>query len=101
MKVKEIHFLYPPDNLDVLDHNEDVEVKLKDGRTLSLTVFTIKNIISLMSGYRDSGECMGGKYFYCKDMLIVEKFDRENIKEYITNIIESEGVIGPMEIVDV
>ncbi len=59
--------------LDPVNDNVDVWVYTKDGSRYSATFFTLKNIEMLMDRWRDSGECAGGKYFWCVDAIVVRE----------------------------
>jgi hypothetical protein len=77
-----------------IEGNEDIVVNY-NGSRYSATVFTISNIIELMDNYRSTGECKGGLYFYCQDMLIVKNLKRKTIIDTISHLIE----VGEFEIV--
>jgi hypothetical protein len=84
-----IEFLHEFENAE--NGNEDIIVTYKEN-TYSGTLFTISNISKLMENYLLSGECAGGSYFYCPDMIIVKDLKRPTIIEAISNIIK-EGEI--------
>jgi hypothetical protein len=51
--------------------NVDVEVRLADGSRWTATVFTVAEVGRLMARWADSGESLGGRYFWCSDGLVV------------------------------
>ena len=74
---------------DADDDNVDVLIDLEDGRLFSATFFTIKNLLTLMKAYRDTGECAGGAYVWAKDMIVVESISKEAIRQVVADLIES------------
>jgi hypothetical protein len=79
-------------SLNSADDNVDVEIRLKDGRLLTATFFTIQNIKSLFEKNKQSGECGAGLYFYCTDMILLEELTVENIVKTIEDLIK-EGTL--------
>ncbi|MFH0519154.1 hypothetical protein ACHBTE_18535 [Streptomyces sp. M41] len=51
--------------------NVDMWVTFTDGQRWTGTVFTIDEARRLMDHHANTGECLGGRYFYCWDNLIV------------------------------
>jgi hypothetical protein len=74
---------------DADDDNVDVLIDLEDGRLFSATFFTIKNLLTLMKAYGDTGECAGGTYVWAKDMIVVESISKEAIRQVVADLIES------------
>jgi hypothetical protein len=77
------------DPLHALDDNVDVEVIFDNGLRFSATFFTLKNIHSLFEKNRRTGECKKGLYFWCVDMIIVEKLSRHIIAKTVAALISS------------
>jgi hypothetical protein len=50
----------------------DVTVTLADGSRWSASLMTLGQIARVMAKWRVSGECLGGSYFQCQDLVIVE-----------------------------
>lgn len=75
-------FKYGQD-LNLVNDNVDVEVFLDNGKRYSATFFTIQNIISILSKYKETKECCNGLYFWASDMIIVENLDDDVIKNNI------------------
>ncbi len=63
--------------------NLDVELVFDSGRRYSATFFTLKNIASIFAKNKVTGECGGGLYFQCPDMVIVETMSEEIILKTI------------------
>ena len=78
-------------NLNEHDDNVDIEIVMNNGKRYSGTVFTLKNIQTLMEGYKQTGECCNGLYFGgCKDIVLVEKLTIENISEIIRSVYQKD-----------
>lgn len=75
--------------LDVYDDNVDVFVYFADGRKYVATFFTLKNIGSLMSRYRETGESAGGRYFWAADAIIVDRLDPKTIETAVADLLAS------------
>jgi hypothetical protein len=50
----------------------DVTVTLTDGSRWSASLMSLSQIARIMARWRVSGECLGGSYFQCQDLVIVE-----------------------------
>ncbi len=77
-----------PLNFD--DDNVDVEIRFKNGSLYTATFFTTQNIESIFRKNRETGECQSGLYFYCKDMIIVEKLTIENIVSTVKSLLKED-----------
>jgi hypothetical protein len=73
-----------PDN-----DNVDVEVRLSSEERYLATFFTLQNIRHLMRKWRGTDECKGGLYFWCPDMIIVEKLTEETVRETISHLVST------------
>jgi len=69
--------------------NTDVTVKFVSGESYSATFFTLENIKSLFDKNKQTGECDSGIYFYCVDMIIVEKLSPEIILQTVRNLVQN------------
>ncbi len=56
---------------DTLEVVTDVHVYAPDGRHWAGTVASVEAIEAVMDWYRESGEALGGRYFWAADLLIV------------------------------
>ncbi len=74
---------------DFSDDNIDVVVMLQDGSQRTVTFFTLKNIQSLLSEYKKTSECLSGKYFWAKDMVIAEDLKEETIRAIVTEMVKN------------
>lgn len=85
---------------DPEDDNVDVVVMLQDGSERTVTFFTLKNIQTLLGKYKETRECLSGKYFWAKDMVIAEDLREETIRAIIYEMVankEFETAFGAVE----
>lgn len=75
-------------NID--DDNSDVIVTFENGERWIATFFTYKNIITLSEQYRQTGECLAGRYLWSSDMVLIDKLTRPNIEQVVEAMIEVE-----------
>ncbi|MGO8746356.1 MAG: hypothetical protein ACLQNE_10230 [Thermoguttaceae bacterium] len=73
--------------LDPLRDNVDVEVVFDDGSRFVATFFTLENVQMIMDGYRQTGECSKGLYFWASDMILVRRLTRQNIAKVVGDLI--------------
>jgi hypothetical protein len=69
------------------DDNVDVSIRLWGGDIFYATLFTLKNIESIMQRYKDTGECLSGRYLWSKNMIIVESLDAKTIHAVIHDMV--------------
>lgn len=77
-------------SLDQTNDNVDVEVRFKDGRFYSATFFTIENLQSLFVGNKSTGEFASGLFFWCPDMIIVERLNARVIVDTVAELVMSD-----------
>lgn len=93
MKIKEIwiEFEHWADGeLDPIDDNSDVIVTLESGEQWVASFFTYKNIATLTEKNRTTGECLNGRYFWARDLILIDELTREQIEQVINDLIENE-----------
>ncbi|AXQ54799.1 MULTISPECIES: hypothetical protein [Streptomyces] len=79
----------PGEDLDAVC-NVDVEVRLiEDGSCWSATVFTVAEIERLMGKGAQTGEDLGGRYFWCSDGLIVRDPGIDKVTRVIAGLLDS------------
>jgi len=93
MKVKEIVIESESKGLIIGGHektndNSDIDVIMEDGTAYYATAFTFDNINYLRNRYHETGECLGGSYFWAKNMLLVNRIDRAEIEQTIDYLIQ-------------
>jgi hypothetical protein len=71
-----------------INDNSDIDIILEDGTVLYATAFTFKNIEWLRDKNIKTGECLNGRYFWAKNMLIVNKINRQEIEQIVNHLIQ-------------
>ncbi len=72
---------------DPLDTNSDVLVTMTDGSRWGATFFSYANIATLAANNQASGECIGGHYFWARDMILVDEVSRQRIAAVIDHLL--------------
>jgi hypothetical protein len=72
------------------DGNSDVIVTFENGERWVATFFSYRNISSLMEKNRETGECLGGKYFCASDMILADEVSRERIEEVVAEMLDQK-----------
>jgi hypothetical protein len=86
-----IRVLVGADELDAEDDNVDVEVKRGDGTRWGATFFTPRNVQRLFEKNAVTGECDGGLWFTCPDMVLVRRLGSEEIQKTVEALLR-EGI---------
>jgi len=92
MRAKEIWIeaeLWEETEWDPADGNTDAIVTLEDGSRWVATFFSYANIRSLAEKNKRTGECLGGRYFYATDMVLVDEVSRSRIREVVEDLLAS------------
>jgi len=78
-------------NTDVIalveEDDEDIENGAKTVKYVA-SFFTYANIFELKSLHIKTGEYLKGKYFYAKNMVLVDNCSMENIKTVVDHLLE-------------
>lgn len=69
------------------DDNTDATVTLADGTRWFATFLTYANIATLTAKNRRTGECLSGRYFWARDMILVDEVSRERIEAVVAHLI--------------
>lgn len=78
-------------NTDVIALIEEDDDEIENGRKTVKYVasfFTYANIFELKSRHIKTSEYLSGKYFYAKNMVLVDDCSIENIKKVIRHLLE-------------
>ncbi len=78
------------DPIDENDDNVDVQVTLNDGSFYTATVFTLVNLQTQLKRSKRNGDCAGGLYFFCKDMIVVEHLNTEVVERLVADLFEND-----------
>jgi hypothetical protein len=71
------------------DDNTEVNVTFADGTHWEATFFTYANIATLVEQCRQTGANLSGRYFWARDMILIEEINRELIEEVIARLLET------------
>jgi hypothetical protein len=66
----------------------DVIVKLRNGDFFLAPFFSYNSIFRLRSQYEESGEYLGGQYFWVEGMILIKDLDHETVWSVVENLIE-------------
>jgi hypothetical protein len=70
------------------DDNTDVIVTFEKGARWVASFFSYPNILSLAEKNRQTGECLGGKYFAATNIILVDEVTRHRVEEIVADLIE-------------
>ncbi len=73
---------------DNLDDHTDVIVVTDTGKKYAATFFTYKNIETIRRNNEKSGDYLGGKYFWVKDMVLVQSCSETEVKNIVEHLCE-------------
>ncbi|MDX3105601.1 hypothetical protein [Nonomuraea angiospora] len=51
----------------------DATITLSDGTRRSATFMTLGVVSKIMDRWRDTGECLSGRYFWCSDLVVIRE----------------------------
>ncbi len=91
---------WAPGEWNPLNGNTDVSVTLADDEVWTATFFTYSNVASLVKENRQNGSGLGGKYFWARNMILVEEISRARIEEVIARLMISGEFYEVFEIDD-
>lgn len=74
-------------NHDYYNDNTDVIVTFTDETRYVSSFVTYKNVETLTSKNRKTGENLNGKYFWVSDMILIEDVTRASIEQVIQDLI--------------
>lgn len=77
------------DVIVLIEEDDDFNGK-REARYVA-SFFTYKNIFKMKSRHYKSGEYLNGKYFYSKNMLLIDDCSIENIRIVVDHLIDEGG----------
>jgi hypothetical protein len=77
--------------------NVDAELTLPDGTRWSATFMTLHAIEEVMYRWKETGECAGGAYFQCADLVIIPEGGLAAMLDSFKGIIDSGGPEGVLQ----
>ena len=79
----------------------DVEVRLtEDGSRWSATIFTLAEVGRLMKRWSQTGEELGGRYFWCSDGLIVRDPGIDNMIQVLADLFDAGDLMQVLQRLD-
>jgi hypothetical protein len=84
--------------VDGFDVALDVEVHTKQGETYHGTFLTLEMIAERLAYYRLSGECAGGRYFWCSSMIVVAELSQDAVLAVVADLVESDELCSAMKL---
>ena len=64
----------------------DVHLYTNDGKLYVATFGTIEDVVQVMARWRESGEGLGGRYFWIADLVLVDRADIATIVATIDDL---------------
>jgi hypothetical protein len=80
--------------------NVDVEVVLAEGSRWSATFLSLAEVSRIMNRWKVTGECLGGSFFRCPDLVIINKGGAAEILEIIKELVvtgELQNTLMPLD----
>ncbi len=75
---------------DTQDSVTDVIVTLADGSRWVAGFCTYQHVDTLRGSCEESGECLGGKYLWASDLILIDSTSRESIEAVVADLIAKD-----------
>lgn len=81
----------------------DATITLSDGTRRSATFMTLGVVSKIMDRWRDTGECLSGRYFWCSDLVIIREPGFDSMIAAVQDMIatgeidDACGVLPPLD----
>jgi len=88
---------------DFENDNTDVIVTFNNKKRYVACFFTLKNVEKLLSNWKQSGECLSGKYFWASDFILIDRCSRLDIEKVIYHLIiegDFENIFREIDVAD-
>lgn len=85
---------WPPEEWDVSDAVTDVVVTLGDGTRLVASFCSFDHLATLRRNCAESGECLGGRYLWGSDLVLVEDTSRATIEAVVRDLMQAGDLEG-------
>ncbi len=76
------------EDVDFEDTNTDVIVVLSNGQKYIAAFFTLKNVENMNLQNEATGRKLDGKYFWAKNMVLIDRCDPESVEAVVKDLIE-------------
>jgi hypothetical protein len=77
------------EDIDPINDNVDVIIRMEDGRGFIATFFTPANVVTLMSRHALSGEYSNGVYFWSSDMIFIKSLTLPSIRQCVDDMLQN------------
>ncbi|RVX46888.1 hypothetical protein EDD27_9801 [Nonomuraea polychroma] len=90
---------YAPETAD----QADATITLSDGTRRSATFMTFGVVSKIMDRWRDTGECLSGRYFWCSDLVVIREPGFDSMIAAVQDMIatgeidDAYGVLPPLD----
>lgn len=81
---------WAPGEWDPADDVTDAVVTLADGSRWVASFCTFAHLATLRSNCAESGECLGGKYLWASDLILVDDTSRSSLEAVVRDLIEQD-----------
>ena len=90
MKIEKVFLSneFDPEEEEYNNTHTDVIVRLSSGERYIASFFTFQNMNQIRKENLASGYFLSGKYFWKKNMVLIDKCDKHHITEVIQHLIE-------------
>lgn len=76
----------------------EVQVHSPDGRRFAAEFGTLEVIAGMMHGYPESGECLGGAYFFTQSLVILSEMNAQHLRRVLADMIETRQIESAFEL---
>ncbi len=80
---------WEPGEFDPACDNTEVEVTFADGAKWEATFLTYANLAKLAADNKDNGSFLAGRYFWTRDLILIDEISRAAITEVIEKMLET------------
>ncbi len=90
-QIKQIHLSIEKEGIQKIDRSNahtDVIIEMQNEEIYVATFYTFTNLEYLHKLHKNTGEFLGGKFFWAKNMIFVEELTKEIIVEVVHKLIE-------------
>ena len=87
---------YEPDTAD----QADATITFRDGSRRYATFMTLDVVQQVMDNNARTGERLGGRYFWCSDLIVIRDVGFEGMVTAIRDLVSSGGIEGACGLLD-
>jgi hypothetical protein len=82
-------FLLGPDDNPATVESVDVNLLVDGDGEWTATMLTIAEVQRLMRVWRTTGECLGGRFFQCRDLVLIDEPGLTQVVEILGELVRS------------